>query len=187
MYESDDRLSEKIRMLKCVKCGSKNKLKPYKFTQRTLVKHTKRYNRYKVESINVPSCQKCFDENTDWVNKTDKMYSSTLCFGGLFCCLTFILWIILGVLFILMDFWTILAILAAIGTIGLLFSQLYKFKALRDEANLNNYIDISSYGEVYVRPKDSKKWISYQSWINSVMNILLNPLYHSYFSLASSI
>ncbi len=68
-----------------------------------------------------------------------------------------------------MDFWSILAILAAIGAVGLLFSQLYKFKAQRNEMNLNNYIDIISSGEVYVRPKDSKKWFSYQSWINSVM------------------
>lgn len=152
-----------LKMLKCVRCGSIEDLKPYAFSGSNLA-GSKKIARgfytqtYKIFVKELPVCGVCLEKFKRW----DKKYGYGLC-------LVFLSLIIMsigtvGAVFLRSLLWAI--VLVIIGFIVMILAGWVINKDSEDKSR--RYVSIS-WGEVKVRPENVNEWIPLQLWAEMVL------------------
>jgi len=153
-------IEEQIKIMECIKCGSKSNLVPYK--------HEKSYKTktggapvYTVHtqtlSIQIPTCQSCNEKFEKW---NSFIYS----FWGLIC-VYYIIVIVAGIFFFFSSLYS-----AAFSIIGVLTFLVIYLKYNSSENNPNRYVKFNYDKKPVVRPYNLIHWSPYSLWINSVLH-----------------
>ena len=167
----EDFIPEDISILKCIKCGSIDDLKPYPFSQITGFKTSFFVRRYRaVTSSSVaPVCRKCTFEFDTWQKYALSLGKFKVC-GGFSLVITVIIacWIImnqnaLGV----RHLWMLVGIFGVL-TITL-FSYIPMKKRFLKDYNPNRYMKFDFRNHFCIKPYGNNKWVHYNEWVKEIM------------------
>lgn len=168
------RYEDLFEKLKCVRCGSRERLIPYKLSKivdREVVSRKKRSTTYltTTSQVKLPICSNCNLEFQRWKKFNSK---NRLSYGGTGCCgvmmvLVFLLAIITGpdASGISPLFYVLPIFLIPIG-ICLTHAILISRASSKMENNPKHSMKFMG-KDVYVKPMNSLTWISYPDWINN--------------------
>jgi len=170
-YILEDFIPADISILKCIKCGSIDDLKPYPFSQITGFKTSFFIRRYRaVTSSSVaPVCRKCSSEFDIWQRYALSLGKFKAC-GGFSLVITVIIasWIImsqnaLGVrhLWVLVGIFGILTIT--------MFSYVPMKKNFLQDYNPNRYMKYDFRNNFCIRPYGNSEWVHYNEWVKETM------------------
>jgi hypothetical protein len=147
--------------LECLKCGSQSNLTLFKHTETVSTEH-RRYTSYKTRSINIPFCQSCNSELTDWIarhsgTKSRSSYYDvvwlTLCGFGFGIGMSFTFPIVSVIIFSLMT---------------LAYIYIFSRRRLKkQESSPFRYIKFRL-NNTYVKPRGQGEWIKYDMWLNTI-------------------
>jgi len=172
----DEFIPEDISILKCIKCGSIDDLKPYPFSQITGFKTTFFSRRYRaVTSSSVaPVCRKCASEFDIWQRHALSLGKFKVC-GGISLVITIIIacWIImsqnaLGV----RHLWVLVGIFGVL-TITL-FSYVPMKKRFLKDYNPNRYMKFDFRNHFCIKPYGNNEWVHYNDWVKETMKACTN-------------
>lgn len=162
--------------LKCVKCGSRERLIPYeisKIVDSEVVKRKKRSTTYltTTSQVKLPICSNCNLEFQRWkkFNSKNKLSHMGAVCSGFIMVLVFLLAIITGpdASGISPLFYLVPIFLIPLG-ICLTHAILISHAASKLENNPKHSMKFIG-KEVYVKPMNSLTWISYPDWINNTL------------------
>jgi len=180
--------------LKCVRCGSRERLIPYeisKIVEREVVSRQKRSTTYlnTTAQVKLPICSNCNLEFQRWKkfnNKNRWSYGGALCYG------------VMAVLIFLLAFITgpdasgisplfyIIPIMAIPIGICLTHAILISRASSKMENNPKHSMKFMG-KEVYVKPMNSPTWTSYPDWINNTLkNSVTEEIERDFKSLSST-
>ena len=162
--------------LKCVRCGSRERLSPYEISKvidSEVISRQKRSTTYSntISTVKLPICSNCNLEFQRW-KKFDKKnkwsYRGALCYG------------IMAVLVTLLAFMTgpdasgispllyVIPVMAIPIGICLTHATIISRKSSKMDNNPKHSLKFMG-KEVYVKPMDSLKWIPYSDWVNNTL------------------
>jgi len=168
-----------IPSLKCLKCGSKSDIIPYKYQlveyKTTGAPPIGMTTRKKTTWIYIPLCKNCKKKIGDWVKKQERR-TKINGYLGCFSCF-FLIAMVLANIFIIeligFPYGIISLSLAGLILITLLILFIkgrhdwYKFKEKPEKPE--HFIRLYS-SDPPVKDPESKKWLPYSSWIEQVLN-----------------
>lgn len=166
MSNYNNSVSNLIKSLKCVKCGSKKSLESYNCSKKTVIKSTRRYTRYKIETTLVPVCTSCRTEFQKW-HKLREISKCTEMFGGTLLIITIALIFYSVSLKQNINIWIISS--AVFSAMFIIVTIVNVIPTLRMEANPFHYMKNKGNGNVFIKPLGSQNWIEYRKWIGSVL------------------
>lgn len=158
---------EYLNLLQCVRCGSIEKLRPYKqgSYQQTSYKSTKRYTRTTGITYNneFPVCETCIDKFKNYSNKRGKSLCSLII--GIF-----IIWYAVIAIFFSLNnppflTFTMIVFFIALSLI-VIGGAIYGINK-KSLDNPENYMDVSL-GVARIKPENSEKWFPFKIWADLI-------------------
>lgn len=170
MYEYDNVIKDKIRLLKCIKCESVKNVIPYKYSYvsniQTYGSSRKGYVRTTTSTVQVPVCKKCNDEFLKWSASRSKKRSIFKSCG----CINFFIILFAFYFSIYNYFWAgIIILFIVISIILIIIALINTSKSNAMETNPNNYMKVFDKNKFCIKPKNSLEWINYKDWLISIL------------------
>ncbi len=161
----DPELLEQINELKCIKCGKKQDVIPYKFITEKYIMTKDKYHIYSHESVFVPTCFNCNQKFELWSDYKEGK-KRLLIYIMLPIVVVFLILLFSGLTSnppnVVMIISSPVGLLITIALLAAIFSVIVNSK----EINPNKYLKIIK-GEVLIKPLSEHNWIPYIEWIES--------------------